>query len=327
MRRIRYGVWVAAAGPLLASGASAQVADREKIIDITELREAMQKAAAPMAERIRSTTLKERFERVVAVLQQPDVQESELLEALQALRGEIDAFTTGWSEVEDPLWEGQESIGRTIDRIRAMLAKGTAEEPSGEVAEKVAGYDTRLTDLARAIQGEQDDVRKRRLKTLFANTLSLRKLVEMHGRFDLRPTSQGMLGQLVKALMHLEDQLTTATFQVERARIVLGQTGEFITGYIAIVEDLVQAEALARMLAEMQETGTGVGAVVAEMGLLTQDVEQFASLMEGFMSRIAFQIEAEAIKIAGNFEAQNFQSLDVDAEIQRYLNFPNNPTR
>ncbi len=327
MRRATHRAYAVLAGLVLSAPALGQVADREKIIDIAELREAMAKAAAPMAERIRSTTLKERFTRVAEVLRQPDVDETQLLEALKALQAEIDSFTQGWSEVEEPLWQGQESIGKAIDRIRLLLAKGATEQPSAESEKMLVNYDTRLGELAKAIQAEPDEVRKRRLKSLFANTLSLRKLVEVYGRIDLKPASQNMMAQLVKALMHLEDQLTTATFQVERARIVLGQTAEFINGYGTIVEDLVEAEALARMLGEMQETGVGVGAVVAEMAALTQDVEQFTSLMESFMGKIAAQIEAEATKIAGRFEAQAFEPLDVDAEIERYLNFTPPPAK
>ena len=301
------------AGALAIPGslATAQVADREKIIDVRELRAAMARAAEPMAERIRSTALKDHFARVAHYLQQPQVSEAELLYALRGLQDEIDTFTQGWSEVEEPLWEGQEMIGRTIDRVRVMLAKGATEEPSAD--------DRRLTDLARAIKTETDETRKKRLKSLFANTLSLRKLVDVYGRIDLRPASQGMLGQLVKALMHLEDQLTTATFQVERARIVLGQTGDFVGGYIGIVEDLVEAEALAEMLAEMQSAGTGVGAIVTDLSGLAQDVERFTTLMESFMSRIAAKIEIEAAKIAGNFDAEDLATIDIDAEIERYF--------
>ena len=309
------------AGALAIPGslATAQVADREKIIDVRELREAMARAAEPMAERIRSTGLKDHFARVAHYLQQPQVNEAELLAALRGLQNEIDTFTQGWSEVEEPLWEGQEMIGRTINRVRVMLAKGATEEPSAESEAMLANYDRRLTDLARAIKTETDETRKKRLKSLFANTLSLRKLVDVYGRIDLRQASQGMLGQLVKALMHLEDQLTTATFQVERARIVLGQTGDFVGGYIGIVEDLVEAEALAEMLAEMQSAGTGVGAIVTDLSGLTQDVQQFTTLMESFMSRIAAKIEVEAAKIAGNFEAEDLATIDIDAEIERYF--------
>ena len=298
-----------------------QVADREKIIDVGELRDAMAKAAQPMAERIRSTTLADRFARVAQLLQEPGVEQNELLAALKELHAELDSFTQGWSEVEEPLWQGQQSIGHTIDRVRLILARGaTDDQPRAHNTKLLENYDRRLSDLARAIKSEPDEVRQQRLKRLFANTLSLRKLVEVYGRIDLRPASQAMLAQLVKALMRLEDQLTTATFQVERARIVLGQTGEFVGGYIMIIEDLAEAEGLATMLAEMQSTGTGIGALVTDLSGLTQDVEQFTVLMEGYMSRIAAKIEVEASRIAQNFEAQDVADLDIDAEIDRYFN-------
>lgn len=315
--------WLAAAALAVACAGAAQaqpVADRDKIIDIAELRETMARAAAPMAERMKQTTLKDRFARVAELLQQQNVDETELLTALRSLKGEIDTFTGGWSEVEEPLWQGQDHIGKTIDRVRMFLAKGASKEPSPENVKQIQNYESRLTELAKAIQAEPDEVRQRRLKTLFANTLSLKKLVETYSRIDLQPASQTMLSQLVKALMYLEDQLTTATFQVERARIVLGQTGDFVGGYIGIVEDLVQAKALAEMLGEMQANGTGVGGVMADLGTLTGDVSTFTQLMEGFMTKIASQIEAEATRLAGNFEAaEEATPLDIDAEIERYL--------
>jgi hypothetical protein len=312
-------VGLVAVGLVLGPPAVSQVADREKIIDITELREAMKKAAEPMARRIESTTLKDRFTTVAELLQSEEPDKQALLDALRALRNEINTFTDGWSEVEEPLWLGQESIGRTIDRVRLLLARSATEEPSAEAEALLSTYDRRLSDLAAAIKREPDEVRKRRLKSLFANTLSLRKLVDVYGRIDFRPASQTMLGQLVKALMHLEDQLTTATFQVERARIVLGQTGEFISGYVAIVEDLVEAEELARMLADMQSHGAGMGALSSDLTSLTSDVESFTQLMESFMVRIAAQIESEAQKLAGTFKPMELEGVDIDAEIERYF--------
>ena len=319
MRSICAGLVLGGLALGLTPAALAQVTDREKIIDIRELREAMKKAAEPMARRIEATTLKDRFSGVAELLQSEEPDKQALLEALRALRNEIMRFTDGWSEVEEPLWQGQESIGRTIDRVRMLLARSATQEPSEEAEALLGTYDRRLGDLARAIKAEPDPVRRRRLKSLFANTLSLRKLVDIYGRIDFRPASQTMLGQLVKALMHLEDQLTTATFQVERARIVLGQTSEFINGYVAIVEDLVEAEELARMLADMQSHGSGMGALSADLTSLTSDVEEFTGLMELFMVRIAAQIEAEAQKLAGSFKPRELQGVDIDAEIDRYF--------
>ena len=53
---------------ITAPCAFGQVADRERIINVDELREAMTKAAEPMARRIRSTTLDERFVSVAEAL-------------------------------------------------------------------------------------------------------------------------------------------------------------------------------------------------------------------------------------------------------------------
>lgn len=304
---------------ITAPCAFGQVADRERIINVDELREAMTKAAEPMARRIRSTTLDERFLSVAEALAQDDVDEERLLEALALLKQEISTFTQGWSELEDPLWKGQEQIGKTIDRVRMMLARGAGKQPSAESEALLANYDRRLSHLAREIRAESDPLRQQRLKSLFSNTLALRKLVEVYSRIDLRPASQVMLAQLVRALMRLEDQLTAATFQIERARIVLDQTGEFVGAYIAILEDLVEAEALAHMLADMQSTGLGIGAVVTNLAGLSKDVDQFTVLMESFMTRIGAKIEAEAGEIAGNFEdAPGLAGVDLEAEIDRY---------
>ena len=316
-------VWAGALVGGLTLAAPAQVADREKIIDISELREAMSKAAEPMARRIESTTLKDRFVRVATLLQAEEVDKHALLESLRELQTEIATFTGGWSEVEEPLWQGQEQIGRTIDRVRMLLARSATQEPSAEAEAMLGAYDRRLGDLAAAIKAEPDEVRKRRLKNLFLNTLSLRKLVEVYGRIDFRPASQSMLGQLVKALMHLEDQLTSATFQVERARIVLGQTAEFINGYTAIVGDLVEAEELARMLADMQSAGSGMGALTSDLGSLTTDVEEFSTLMESFMVRIAAQIETEAQKLSVSFKPLHLEGVNIDNEIDRYFAISN----
>jgi len=173
-----------------------QTADRERIIDVSQLTEAMHRATEPIGQRLRASRLKEQFEAVNELLEQPEIDKRELIDALNSLRGEIGAFTDDWDQVAAPLWEGQEAIGKTIDRVRSLLARGEIGRPSEKTEALLQNYDKRLRSLAKAIEQETDEVRKERLKIVFANVLGLRDLTEKAGSVNLGPAREAVRASL-----------------------------------------------------------------------------------------------------------------------------------
>lgn len=293
--------------------------DREKIIDVQSLTEAMQKATEPVAHRMKTSKLKERFAEVKTLLEAKEVDKEKLLESLKALKAEMDSFTDDWETVVKPLWDGQEALAKTIDKVRAVMASGEGGAQSAKTKALLENYDTRLQSLARAIQTETDPKRKERLRTIFANVLSLRKLVESVGRVNLGPATEALQIKIVQALSGLQDQLTMATFEVEKVRVILVSESEFVGNYVDILDGMVSAEKLAKALGDMKTAGTGVGALTLDVGELKTQAEDFASMMNGFASKLADSIETETAKVAERVEdSPELKNVDIDAEIRRY---------
>lgn len=310
----------AASGLLLAGTAWADdVPDVERIIDVERLRQSIEEATRPIGERLTQTRLTERFERVNELLEEEEVDKSRLMDALRELQQEMDAFTANWeSGVAEPLWDGQSAVAETADRVRLLLARGQAAEPREQTAELLDNYDLRLESLANAIKAERDELRRQRLKSMFENVLALRRLVEQSDRIDLEPATEQVHARIVHALASLENQLTATVFQMERVRIILASQSEFVGQYTEILAGLIEAEGVARMLAEMGNAGTGVGALALDVDQLTAQIEQFSSMADGLAGKLAESIEVETERIADRLALYREEPIDIWEEIERY---------
>jgi hypothetical protein len=307
---------------LLTSSAAAlaqPVTDREKLIDIQGLKEAMQKATEPIAGRIQASNLRAQFGRVNEVLSQERVDKQELITALKGLEGEIAVFTEDWDgEVADPLWDAQEIVSSTIDRVRRLLATGSGGEPSQRTKQQLEKYDARLQQLALAIESEPDELRKERLKVVFANVRSLRDVVERSGAVDLSSAREAIYVKTIRALAALEAQLTNATFEMEQVRLVLAGEREFIGNYVALLEGLIEAESLAKMLSSVDSDGAGIGGLSDGLGELTSQMSALGEEMDVFVEALAESIEMEATSAGERSKANAAVGLDIDAEIAKY---------
>lgn len=309
------------AGIVLTAGVSlAQpVVDQEKIVDVGALREVMRSATSPIAQRIANTKLEEKFERVSSVLSRPQVDKQELVSALKDLQGEMDRFTLDWEgTVSAPMWNAQESVGATVDRIRKMLARNDTGAPTERTRRMLETYDTRLTQLARSIQSETDESRKARLRLVFANVRSLREIVARTGGVNLGSAREQVYVKLVHALTALEAQLTNATFETERLRIVMANESEFIGAYVGVLEGLVEAESLARMLAALNADGSQIGDMSSTIDGLSDRLNILALEMDGFVEQLADSIEIETSQIGDDLRTRIGSDKALDAEIERY---------
>jgi hypothetical protein len=306
----------------VATGALAQVnelRDKERIIDVAKLGKAIREATEPIEQRMKETDLLGRFDEVNELLQEDDVDKEQLIASLRRLESEMNSFVGDWeSSVAAPLWRGQEAIGDTIARVRALLASGVPGEPSGKTKALLENYDQRLSKLAQQIRSESDPRRKDRLRLVFGNTLSLRNLSERASRINLGPASEAVHVKIVHALSQLESALTVATFQIEKARVILSSEADFVASYVGILEGLVEAEQLAKMLGDLSVAGKGIGALGANLGELEKRTGAFARTMESFAERLAESIEVETAQISTDVEGIEFEDLDIDAEIARY---------
>ena len=316
---IPFGVMIAIVALHTPAAHAQQTADRERIIDVSQLTEAMQRATEPIGQRLRTSKLKEQFEAVNELLKQPEIDKRELINALNGLQGEISAFTDDWDQVAAPLWEGQKAIGKTIDRVRSLLARGEIGQPSEKTEALLQNYDKRLRSLAKAIEKESDEVRRERLKIVFANVLGLRDLTEKAGSVNLGPAREAVYAKIVRALQGVETQLTSTAFALEKARIVLVSQGEFVDAYTDIMTGLVDAEDLVAMLNDMKDAKSDFAPLVQNLGDLAKQGDQFAMLMDDFAGRLAETIEGETAKLAENLEADTLSiGLDVDEAIKQY---------
>jgi hypothetical protein len=304
---------------LLAPLAWAQpVTDREQLIDVGGLKQAMDRATEPIAERIRTTRLRDAFGDINELLSEEEVDKGRLISALGALQSEIGTFVRDWdAEVADPLWDAQEVVATTIDRVRRLLAHAGGDAPSAEALQMMRGYDARLRQLALAIESERDEIRRERLKVVFANIRALRDVVEHAGTIDLSSAREAVYVKTIRALAALEAQLTNATFEMERVRIVLEGERAFLASYVGILEGLVEAENLAIMLSSVEPDG--IGALSSGLDELGSQMSVLGEEMDGFVETLAESIELQAASIEeGAPISRAAAGIDLDAEIARY---------
>ena len=302
--------------------------DREKIIDVSALTQAMQKATGPFSERLRSSQLDKRFSGVMEILKQGEFDKEELVGALKALDDELDYFTKDWEQAVKPLWDGQEAISQTIDKVRTVLANGKAGAMGENVKARIQKYDKRLQVLAQTIEAEKDPERKERLKMIFKNVLALRGLTERFGRVNLGPANEALQVKIVRALSSLQDQLTIATFEVEKSRVVLVSMREFVSDYVDVLEGMVEAEELAKTLAGMKGAGQDISGMVTGVGDLTKKAEELAGMLNGFAESLADSIETETAHLAEQIaQPEGFEDIDVEKEIRKYAKGKNTKVR
>ncbi len=292
-----------------------QIIDTEKIIDVEKLKAALDEATGPISTRLYQSKILQQYKVVNELLGEEEVSKEDLLRELHNLKREIDVFTINFSEVTDPLWEAEDKIGDTVNQVRLVLARGDSGEPTEKVKSLLRTYDQRLTDLAKRIQREKNADRKRRLKVVFANVLSLRDLVEKSGSIALGPASESVNVKIVRSLMNLELVLTNATFALERSRVVLEGQSEWIGTYCDILGGLIESENLVAVLAEMNTAGGGLGTLNQDIGQLSRLSERFTKAMDEFASRLAGQIESQTI---GMVDIPQISDVDIEEKIKEY---------
>ncbi|MEL6330106.1 MAG: hypothetical protein AAFR38_10620 [Planctomycetota bacterium] len=310
-----------AAGMTLAPFAASQpVQDRERLIDVAALEEAMTNATTPLAERVEASRLREAFAGVNELLTADTVDKSQLTSALRTLRDEIETFTDDWDlSIAAPMWEAQNQIGQTVARVRGLLARGDGSAPDEKTRRMLDGYDQRLEQLALSIESETDELRRDRLKLIFANTRSLRDVVESTSGFNLGSAREALYVKTIRALAALEAQLTNSIFEIERVRLVLAAEGEFIAEYVDLLEGLIEAETLARMLSSAGEGGAaGIDSVINQMNELTLRSDALGIEMDTFVGELADSIEIQAGELADRVQVERFGTLNVDSEIADY---------
>jgi hypothetical protein len=301
---------------LSASKSSAeQTLDSEKIIDVEKLKATLNEATTPISSRLKQTRLLQQFKTVNSLLSEEQIPKERLVEELKELKQEMDGFTENFSEITEPLWNAEEKIGETLNKVRLMLARGKGGEPTKRVRALLENYDRRLADLAKVIEQEKDEARKKRLKTVFANVLSLRDLVEKSGSINLGPASEAVYIGIVESLANLESALTSATFSVERTRVVIAGQSEWIDNYCEILEGLIESENLAHVLGQMNAAGEGVAVLNGQMAELNGLCEKFTKMMDRFASNIADYINTQTAQMVDSVPVDHAY---IDKKIQEY---------
>ncbi|MFP4055169.1 MAG: hypothetical protein ACLFV7_15020, partial [Phycisphaerae bacterium] len=210
--------------------------DTEQIIDVDKITRAVRESTEPLYKSLENTRLKQRFETVKALLKSGKVDRDELHDALKDLKSGIDDFTGKWESIVEPLWTGQEALAKAIDSIRQKVP----EDGNGEMPEKIRklldSYDKRLTDLANRIKTTEDAERKKRLKKVFENILSLRQFTERLGKAGIHKVKIRLMLRTVQILSRLQDQLLDATFELEKVRSILSSESDFISDYVELLQ-------------------------------------------------------------------------------------------
>jgi len=301
----------------VSDSSAKQTIDTEKIIDVERLKTTLNEATIPISTRLNQSRLLEQFKTVNSLLNQKEVSKERLLKELQQLKTGMDEFTANFSEITDPLWSAEERIGETVNNVRLMLARGEAGEPTKRVKDLLKNYDERLCELANRVENEQNEERKKRLKMVFANVLALRELVERSGSLNLGPASEAVYIKIVQSLANLELALTSATFSVERTRILLEGQSEWIDTYCDILKGLIESENLADVLGRMNTAGEGIAIVNGEIGELNKLCEKFTQMMERFASNIADHINSRTSEMIDSISV-NMKNVDIDKKIKEY---------
>jgi len=307
-------LFAATAIPLAAS---AQTADREQFIDIEHLNEVITDATRSLAEPLQETTLSERFAEVNELLQPETVDKRALMEALRGLATELRNFVAKLDSA--PLFDAEMQVGETIDRVRMVMATGPSGQAPAETRHEIAEHERQLAALVRAIDAETDPRRQQRLKIMFAHHLRLMRLKQQMGTIDLSDARMRVFAKTAEALDGLSTQLISAAFRTEEARTILKQQSEFLSSYVEILNGVVGAEEIARVLNGLGAAGTQLGPVIAELAVSAEQASVFGQRMDEVAASLADQIDIVGDNIGAQVEQSNMSlDLDIDRELAAY---------
>ncbi len=302
---------------LSAPIAGAQQADREQFIDIEKLNQVITDATRSIAEPLRETRLSERFAEVNGLLQSEQVDKRALMAALEALSTELSEFVDRLDS--SPLFDAEEQVGHTIDRVRMLMATGPTGTPKAKMKQAVVQHEKQLQQLVSAIDDESDPRRRRRLKIMFAHHLRLKRLKAQLGTIDLSDARMRIFAKTAEALDGLSTQLISAAFRTEEARTILAQQSEFLSTYVEILNGVVGAEEIARVLNGLGDAGTQLGPVIAELALIAEQAAEFGERMDAVALSLSDQIELVGDNIAVQVDQSNMPlELDIEREMAHY---------
>ena len=310
---------------LSAPIAGAQQADREQFIDIEKLNQVITDATRSIAEPLRETRLSERFAEVNGLLQSEQVDKRALMAALEALSTELSEFVDRLDS--SPLFDAEEQVGHTIDRVRMLMATGPTGTPKAKMKQAVVQHEKQLQQLVSAIDDETDPRRRRRLKIMFAHHLRLKRLKTQLGTIDLSDARMRIFAKTAEALDGLSTQLISAAFRTEEARTILAQQSEFLSTYVEILNGVVGAEEIARVLNGLGDAGTQLGPVIAELALIAEQAAEFGERMDAVALSLSDQIELVGDNIAVQVDQSQVPlELDIEREMARYRKQIKQPT-
>ncbi len=306
-----------AAEMLVVPAARAQQADREQFIDIEKLNQVITDATRSLAEPLRETMLSERFAEVNALLASDEVDKRALVGALQGLSTELSQFVAKLDSAA--LFDAEMQVGKTIDRVRMLMATGPGGKPQSEKAGEIAEHERQLAQLVNAIDQEPDPRRKKRLKIMFAHHLRLKRLKAQMGTIDLSDARMRVFAKTAEALDGLSTQLISAAFRTEEARTILAQQSEFLSTYVEILNGVVGAEEIARVLNGLGDAGSQLGPVIAELALIAEQAADFGERMDAVALSLSDQIELVGDNIAVQVDQSGVSlGMDIDRELARY---------
>jgi len=310
---------------LSAPIAGAQQADREQFIDIEKLNQVITDATRSIAEPLRETRLSERFAEVNGLLQSEQVDKRALMAALEALSTELSEFVDRLDS--SPLFDAEEQVGHTIDRVRMLMATGPTGTPKAKMKQAIVQHEKQLQQLVSAIDDESDPRRRRRLKIMFAHHLRLKRLKTQLGTIDLSDARMRVFAKTAEALDGLSTQLISAAFRTEEARTILAQQSEFLSTYVEILNGVVGAEEIARVLNGLGDAGTQLGPVIAELALIAEQAAEFGERMDAVALSLSDQIELVGDNIAVQVDQSQVPlELDIEREMARYRKQIKQPT-
>lgn len=306
--------------PSATSGTAAK--DSEQIIDIEKITKAVRESTEPLYKSLADTRLKQRFDKVKKLLAAGDVDRDRLLTSLKDLKGGIDQFTGKWESIVEPLWAGQEALAKAIDDIRKKVpADGNGEMPD-KIRKLLSSYDERLTDLANRIKQAPEGQRRKRLKKVFENVLSLRQFTERLGRSGIHKVKVKLMLRTVQILSRLQDQLLDATFELEKVRSILSSESDFINDYVELLQMAKTANDLLVMLREMREDGKGLGGIPSKVSDVRVSTKEITSGLTKASNSVLDDLEEEidlmGEEMAADREAQDLADTDVDVMIEKY---------
>ena len=302
---------------LSAPIAAAQQADREHFIDIEKLNQVITDATRSIAEPLRETQLSERFAEVNGLLQSEQVDKRALMAALQGLSTELSDFVGRLDST--PLFDAEEQVGQTIDRVRMLMATGPTGAPQSKMKQEVARHEQQLQQLVSVIDDEPDPRRRQRLKIMFAHHLRLKRLKTQLGTIDLSDARMRVFAKTAEALDGLSTQLISAAFRTEEARTILAQQSEFLSTYVEILNGVVGAEEIARVLSGLGDAGTQLGPVIAELAIIAEQAAEFGERMDAVALSLSAQIELVGDNIAVQVDQSSVPlDMDIEREMARY---------